>query len=142
VTLADFAPTFCELAGLGVDPQSFTGRSLVPLLQDRPQPDWPDTHFTQFNGVELYYSQRQVVSPTHKYVYNGFDFDELYDLEKDPHELTNVADDPAYGEVKHELCRRMWRFAAEQGDDRLFNPYATVAMAPWGPADALGAEPE
>jgi hypothetical protein len=34
----------------------------------------------------------------------------------------------------------MWRFAA-QTDDHIFNPYATVAFAPWGPADAF-AEPE
>ena len=27
-----------------------------------------------------------------KFVYNGFDFDELYDLEKDPYQLENIVD--------------------------------------------------
>jgi hypothetical protein len=31
----------------------------------------------------------------------------------------------------------MWRFAAAQQDDLLFNGYATVALAPFGPADAF-----
>ncbi len=50
--------------------------------------------------------------------------------------MVNLADDPAYDEVKHDLVRRMWKFAAKE-DDMIFNPYGTVALAPWGPADAL-----
>ncbi|MCB0160442.1 MAG: DUF4976 domain-containing protein, partial [Caldilineaceae bacterium] len=71
-----------------------------------------------------------------KYVFNGFDFDELYDLRTDPLEMRNVADDPAYAAVKHDLVRQMWQFAAVQ-EDIIFNPYGTVGLAPWGPADAL-----
>ncbi len=135
ITLADFAPTFLELAG--VQPaQPMTGRSLLPFLHGETPADWPDTVFSQFNGVELYYTQRAVTTRDYKYVYNGFDFDELYDLRQDPLELVNRADDPAYREVKHDLVRRMWRFAAQE-EDIIFNPYGTVALAPWGPADAL-----
>ena len=31
----------------------------------------------------------------------------------------------------------MWRFAADQDDELIVNPSYTVAVAPWGPADAL-----
>jgi arylsulfatase A-like enzyme len=135
ITLADFAPTFLELAG--VQPaQPMTGRSLLPFLHGETPVDWPDAVFSQFNGVELYYTQRAVTTREYKYVYNGFDFDELYDLRQDPLELVNRADDPAYREIKHDLVRRMWRFAAQE-EDIIFNPYGTVALAPWGPADAL-----
>ncbi len=137
VTLADFAPTFLELAGVPL-PDNLTGRSLLPFLHDETPSDWPDTVFSQFNGVELYYSQRVVSTKEHKYVYNGFDFDELYDLRDDPHELVNVADRTEYQAIKHTLVQRMWRFAAQQGDQLIFNPYGTVALAPWGPADGLG----
>ncbi len=135
VTLADFAPTFIELAEASV-PDNLTGNSLVPFLKAETPPDWMDTFYTQFNGVELYYSQRVVMTEDFKYVYNGFDFDELYDLRNDPYEMVNLSDQPDYQVVKRELVRRMWRFAGRE-DDIIFNPYATVALAPWGPADAL-----
>lgn len=135
ITLADFAPTFIELADAPF-PDGLTGRSLAPFLRNETPSDWTDTFFTQFNGVELYYSQRSVMTKEFKYVYNGFDFDELYDLRNDPHEMVNLSEHPDYQDVKRDLVRRMWRFAGRE-DDIIFNPYATVAFAPWGPADAL-----
>lgn len=135
VTLADFAPTFLELAGL--TPPPMTGRSLVPWLRGEVPADWDDTLYTQLNGVELYYSQRIVMDASFKYVYNGFDADELYDLRSDPHEIQNRAADPAYRDVKRELVGRMWRFAAREQDGRIFNAYPTVSLAPFGPGDAL-----
>ena len=92
------------------------------------------------NGVELYYTQRAVQTDDWKYVYNGFDLDELYDLKADPHERVNLAGRREYDEVKRDLVGRMWRFAART-QDHIFNPYATVALAPWGPADAFRDEP-
>jgi len=136
ITLADFAPTFLELADVPL-PRNLTGRSLVPFFLDDTPADWTDACFTQFNGVELYYSQRSVITKDYKFVYNGFDFDELYDLRKDPHEMVNLNDDPHYQEVKRDLVRRMWEFAAREDDEIIFNSYATVALAPWGPAEAL-----
>ncbi len=135
VTLADFAPTFLELVGIE-PPDDLTGRSLLPLMQGRTPSNWPDALYTQCNGVELYYSQRAVMTHDFKYVYNGFDFDELYDLRNDPHEMVNVADDPEYTEIKKELVGKMWRFAARE-NDIIFNPYGTVGLAPWGPAEGL-----
>jgi arylsulfatase A-like enzyme len=135
VSLADFAPTFTELAG--AEPkQTFTGRSLVLFLRGEAPDDWRDEIHTQCNGVELYYTQRSVRTRTHKYVFNGFDVDELYDLAKDPNELVNVADDPAYAAVKRDLVRPMWGFARRE-EDGAVNGYITVSLAPYGPAEAL-----
>lgn len=139
ITLADFAPTFLELAGVPI-PEGLTGRSLAPFLRGETPAAWPDAVYSQFNGVELYYTQRMVATKTHKYVYNGFDFDELYDLEKDPQEMVNLADHPDYQTVKQTLVRKMWQFAAQE-QDIIFNPYGTVALAPWGPADSLAHAP-
>ena len=139
VTLADVGPTLLALTETGAD-RRFDGRSLAPFLRAESPLDWPDAFHSQFNGVELYYSQRVVQTRSHKYVYNGFDYDELYDLTLDPDEMVNVAEDPAYRDAKRDLVQRMWRFAAATDDAMLFNPYATVAFAPWGPADALAAD--
>jgi hypothetical protein len=42
-------------------------------------------------------------------VFNGLDFDELYDLEADPCKTTNLAPDPAYADVLREMATRMWQ---------------------------------
>lgn len=135
VSLADFAPTFTELAGRKAD-AGLTGRSLVPFLRKQTPPDWRDEMHTQCNGVELYYTQRSVMTRKHKYVFNGFDDDELYDLERDPHEMTNLAGKNDYEAVKRELCRRMWRFARRE-QDAATNGYITVGLAPYGPGEAI-----
>ena len=136
VSMMDFAPTFLELAGVQDVPEGVAGGSLTPFFRGEAPGDWRDALFTQFNGVELYYTQRVVQTKTHKYVYNGFDFDELYDLEADPHEMVNLADHAGYQAVKKDLVRRMWQTALAE-EDIISNPYATVAMAPWGPGIAF-----
>ena len=44
----------------------------------------------------------------HKFIqYHGvWDIDELYDLESDPQQLVNLAEDPAYGEALERLRKR------------------------------------
>ena len=135
VSLVDFAPTLLELVGARSD-RFMSGASLVPFLCDETPTSWRDAVFTQCNGVEVYATQRSVTTRTHKYVYNAFDFDELYDLERDPCERVNRGSDPAYGGVKRELARRLWRFALEQGDAAP-SPYITVGLAPHGPLEAF-----
>jgi arylsulfatase A-like enzyme len=134
VTLADFAPTFAELATSNMPEAS--GHSLTPFLQDQSPADWPDEVCSQFNGVELYYSQRFVRTREWKYVYNGFDFDELYHLTEDPHCMCNLAEDRRYRGIIKEMCQRMWRKAYRERDI-CCNPYATVSLAPFGPMVGL-----
>ncbi len=133
VSLADFGPTFLEAAGLAV-PDGLAGASLMPFLRGETPGCWRDEMHTQFNGVELYYCQRSVMTRDHKYVFNGFDDDELYDLRTDPHEMVNLAALPDAEPVKRDLCGRMWRFAHRQ-DDAMINPYITVGLAPYGPGE-------
>jgi choline-sulfatase len=134
VSLADFGPTFQDVAGVASG--AVTGASLLPFLHGESPFIWRDEIHTQCNGVELYYTQRSVMTRDFKYVFNGFDRDELYDLRADPHEMRNLAGDPAYEAVKREMCGRMWRFACQE-DDTAINPYITVGLAPYGPAEAF-----
>jgi choline-sulfatase len=138
ISLADFAPTFLELAECKTD-RHFTGASITPFLKDEKPADWRDTIFTQLNGVELYYSQRTVRTKEFRYTYNGFDRDELYDLKNDPDEMKNLADNPEYEGIKHELVRSMWKFAKKENDP-MTNSYVTVSLCPWGPAEAFAEE--
>lgn len=138
VSLADFAPTFLDIAGITTN-RHFAGQSLLPFIKDHQPEAWRDAIMTQCNGVEQYYTQRSVMTKEWKYVYNGFDQDELYHLSEDPEEMYNLANEPAYMETIRKLSRKMWQFAYEN-DDALINPYITVGLAPFGPAEAFRSE--
>ena len=131
ISLADFAPTIEELAGVR-EAHSFTGRSLVPFLQGGHVEDWRDAMFTQSNGNEMYGIQRAVWTDEWKYVFNGFDYDELYNLKEDPLEMHNLINRPENQEVVKEMCKRMWTFARAHRDTCTC-PYIMVSFAPYGP---------
>ncbi len=162
VSTVDFAPTILDAAAIQRVPQ-MSGLSLLPWLRGETPANWRKAVFTQLNGVELYYTQRIVMTDSYKYVYNGFDYDELYDLKEDPHEMVNLAFPELkqaravmaegtglrppenvpwpqlpsnLAEVRRDLLQQMWRFAQER-QDQIFDPYLTVAMAPMGPGIAL-----
>lgn len=130
VSLADFAPTFLELASVEAG-RELTGKSLVPFLDGKLPRDWRKEMYTQSNGNELYGIQRAVFDNKFKFVYNGFDFDELYDLENDPHECRNLAKDPAYAEIIRTYYKKIWKFAYDN-QDLLGDTYITTALMEYG----------
>ncbi len=141
ISLADFAPTLLEIAGLESPPSPYAnapGRSLAPFFRDQTPPDWRTALFTQTNGNELYGIQRSVFTTDWHFTWNGFDEDELYDLRRDPGETVNLARDSAYAPIVRACMRRIWQFAYEQ-DDVCVNPYIAVGLAPLGPGAAFEA---
>ena len=163
VSTTDYAPTFLDAAGIPSSQVQMSGHSLLPWLRGERPSNWREAVFEQLNGVELNYTQRIVMTHDYKYVYNGFDYDELYDLKQDPHEMVNLAFPdvkqararvevgqglktrqdvpwpplpPQLAQVRLDLIKRMWKFAREH-KDQVFNPYITVAMAPLGPGVEL-----
>ncbi len=134
-SLCDFAPTVLDLAGIEYPANRFAGRSLAGNLTGEQKTPAPRYSFTQSNGNELYGIQRSVETDKWKYVFNGFDHDELYDLENDPGECCNLAHDERYVDVIRELCAVLWRFAKENLDTYI-NPYIVTAHMPYGPGIA------
>ena len=104
----------------------------MPLLKGETPTDWRDALFFQTNGNETYGIQRSAVTDKWRFVFNGFDYDELYDLERDPGQMQNLAPDPQYQPVVEEMYRRIWTFGLAH-EEHLLNEYIMTAMADYGP---------
>lgn len=132
VSIVDVTPTLIDLAGC--QPIERTdGESILPYLSGAR--DASDRAlYAEFYGQRLSYSQRILWKGGLKYVFNGFDYDELYDLRGDPHELTNLIRDPAYRDTAIALAREMWNKARVSGDASfLDSEYFMYRFAPVGP---------
>lgn len=129
----DIAETLALLAG----PSVGLGGHAVDLMPRLTGADGPprSSAYAELHGQRFSYTQRIVWEGRYKYVFNAFDFDELYDLEADPAELHNLADDPAHADVVRRLAGRMWKIARDTGDDTLTGAQdGTYRYLPVGPA--------
>jgi len=106
----DIAPTILSLAGVPVPP-GMQGRDLAPLVHGTAD-DWRTDFLFEhhFDKHPLIPKSEGVVTERFKYiVYFEQDpqYEELYDIENDPHEKNNLAGDPRYGDVLERLRRRL-----------------------------------
>jgi len=137
ITLADFAPTILELAGVAHD-DVFAGNTLTPYVYDEAKKNPQAEVYAQSNGNEVYGIQRAVWNKKWKFVMNLFDFDELYDLEYDPHEMKNLlhgvrdVTNCEQSGVVREMCKKIWRFGYDHMDN-IANGYIFTALAAYGP---------
>lgn len=131
INITDFAPTLLDAAGIPVK-ENYVGKSLLNYMKNTQEEPLRTAHFTQSNGNELYGIQRSVMTSDWKYVYNGFDYDELYDLVNDPGETKNLIHDEDKRPILRELAKSLWSFA-KQTNDVCINPYILVSLAPFGP---------
>jgi len=109
VEFVDFVPTVAELAGVSA-PANLEGVSFAPLLANPARP-WKKAVFM----VET--PDNQVVR-NRRFSYLEFKQGPvpaaLFDLEKDPWETVNRADDPAYAQTRREMAALLqagWRAA-------------------------------
>ena len=66
------------------------GARLQPLFENPAAASWTDQIMCAYYGGEFLYTQRIAITDRFKYVFNGFDIDECYDLEDDPEEMHNA----------------------------------------------------
>jgi arylsulfatase A-like enzyme len=119
VHLPDLAHTFVDLLGLPAMPYPH-GVSLAPLLRD-PKRSWRDAIFSPWYGQQFPMMQRMVITERHKYVFNGFDFDECYDLQEDPDEMKNLVNDQNRAREVDDMRARLYEMM-KQYKDPLYGP--------------------
>jgi arylsulfatase A-like enzyme len=107
IELVDIAPTLLDCCGVE-SPKTFQGRSFRPLMEGK-EYEPRNSVFIEFRNP---FKQSWKTVRTHgcKYCASNFGEELLFDLSQDPHELTNVIEDPEYRDILHamrdELLRR------------------------------------
>jgi N-acetylglucosamine-6-sulfatase len=109
----DLAPTLLELADT-TSSQQMDGRSLVPLLRGQHPADWRRSFLIQYNTDTVFprvktMRYRAIRTQRWKFIrYLELDgMDELYDLQADPYEMTNVVSRADTREVVKRLNREL-----------------------------------
>ncbi|WP_186756454.1 sulfatase family protein [Echinicola salinicaeni] len=118
----DFAQTFLEAAGLEA-PTDMQGESLMPLLEGHPE-KWAREgvyyHYYEYPGFHMVKRHYGIVTEDFKLAHFYYDIDEweLYDRKKDPREMNNVYNDPAYTEVVRELKEKLKELRVKYKDSK------------------------
>ena len=138
VESVDVLPTLFELAGLP-EPEDCQGRSLVSLCSESGGTSAPrdavfsenvipevitsgnlDFSFTKGEGVKgiRHPDAKMVRTQRWKYNYYPEGYEELYDLQTDPRERRNLAEDPGFKPVVDDLRQRLlnWLITADEVD--------------------------
>jgi N-acetylglucosamine-6-sulfatase len=141
----DFGPTMLDFAGVAT-PDYMQGRSLRPICETGTEPgDWRKAAYYRYWMHMAHHwnpSHFGIRTRQHKLIfYYGCDMSggnqtppgwELYDMQKDPHEVRNVYDDPAYAEVAQRLKQQLAAKRREVRDtDEQFPEIQAVVRQFW-----------
>ncbi len=116
----DFAQTLLDAAGIA-SPDDMQGESLLPLLRGNKEIWTRDAvyyHYYEYPAVHMVKRHYGIVTTDYKLAHFYYDVDEweLYDRLKDPHEMNNVYDDPAYAEIVTTLKEQLREMRVQYGD--------------------------
>lgn len=111
----DYAPTILDVAGIE-KPEYMVGNSLVPLLNGKIPAKWrQDIYYHYYDYPAQHKVRRHDGVRDHRYKLIHFygskkeliNWNELYDLKKDPNELHNLYGDLKYKKVQEHLQKRL-----------------------------------
>lgn len=107
----DFAQTLLEAAMIEA-PDDMQGESLIPLLTGNNEAWTRDAvyyHYYEYPSIHMVKRHYGIVTKEFKLAHFYYDVDEweLYDRLKDPLEMNNVVDDPAYADTVKKLKKEL-----------------------------------
>ena len=77
--------------------------------------------FAEYDGTRLQLKQRVLWYKNLKYIFNGFDYDELYDLDSDPNEMKNLIDSDHHKNERQMMIKLYWEELKKNGDHSIYN---------------------
>jgi len=153
ISNVDVLPTLIEAAG-GSPAREIEGKSFCPLLTGKAAAPPREMVFAEKTFHTSYDPVRCVRTRRHKYIFSfesvrqenhcldiynrpvlmenfgalehsPHRFDELYDLETDPRETKNLAEEPAYQETRQSLATALVKWMSDTRDPLLSGPVAS-----------------
>jgi arylsulfatase A-like enzyme len=116
----DYAPTFLAMAGAAV-PEDMQGDSIVPLLKGKQPDDWRDKiyyHYYEYPSVHMVPRHYGIRTERYKLMhFYQFDEWEMYDLQTDPDELTNLYQHPNQQDTIKRLKQELHALRENYEDD-------------------------
>lgn len=110
VYLLDIFPTVCDFVGTDI-PSGLDGKSLKPIIEGKSS-GVRDTLFLAYREV-----QRAVRDSRYKLIrYPQVNVTQLFDLQADPNEITNLADKPEHTQRIQSLTAELQRWQQSLGD--------------------------
>jgi arylsulfatase A-like enzyme len=121
----------------------FTSRSNLPTLEQLEQ-----STFVAFADMDASPTKAWLVRQYseedwewhYNYAFGKRPAEELYDLRKDPDQMVNCADNPAYAKQKQELAARLMRILTDANDPRVTGDGKTFERPPF--TDAVPDQPK
>jgi arylsulfatase A-like enzyme len=115
----DFAPTLLDIAGIPV-PGEMQGKSLISILSgdlEKPFRNEIYYHYYEYPGVHMVQKHNGIRTERYKLIhFYEQDIWELYDLESDPMEINNIANDPTKQLLLDSLKERLTALQEEVED--------------------------
>ena len=105
VSLVDLLPTIVEIALNGKSPtysDPLDGHSLLPLLNGK-NPDNSGTVYGEMLGEGAVAPLLMIRRDRFKYIYSEPDPEQLFDVENDPHEIHNLADQQEFQGLRRDF---------------------------------------
>ena len=117
----DYGQTFLDMAGATI-PEDMQGASLVPLLQGKTPANWRKSiyyHYYEYPSVHMVPRHYGIRTERYKlmHFYQFGEEWELYDLETDPDELTNIYGRNEYAQLSFDLKNQLSELQRHYEDD-------------------------
>ncbi len=136
ISNVDFAPTLLDFAGIKA-PEEVQGHSFMKIIEGKEDNNWQDKvyfHYYEWpfwHHVQPHYGMRTRNYKIAHFYYN-IDVWELYDLEKDPEELHNVANEAEYAQILDSLKNELKQLQIQVGDTASYDEFREITDKDFG----------